>query len=91
MTHLLQEQFPIDPHSGFLVLPAVFPKSTRNIAHPLQAVPSVQKIFDVLSHDLGHIFKLVIQLAQILRRARVLVCCLRAPDEGIEFDKRIWP
>ena len=89
--HLLQQQLPIDPHRGLLVLPAVFSQPARDISHSLQAVSSVEQVLDVLGHDLGHILQLVVELVQVLCCTRVLVRLLRALDEGIELDKGIRP
>lgn len=90
-THLLQQQLPVDPYCRLLVLPAVFPQSARDVAHALQAVSSVQQVFDVLCHDLGHVLQLIIELVQVLCRSGVLVCLLCALNEGVELDKCVRP
>jgi hypothetical protein len=90
-TYLLQEELPVDAHSRLLVLPAVFSQPARDVAHPLEAVATVQQVVDVLGHDLGHVFQLIVQLVQILRRSRVLVRLLCALDESVELDKGVRP
>jgi len=67
ITHLLQQQFPVDAHSSLLVLPAVFPQPTRNISHPFQTIATIQEILNVFGHDLCHILQLVVQLVEVLR------------------------
>jgi hypothetical protein len=91
VTYLLQQQLPVNPHGRFFVLSTVFPQSARDVPHPLQTVPAIQQILDVLRHHLGHILELVVQLVQVLRRARVLVRLLGALDERVELDKGVRP
>ena len=86
---LLQQQLPIDPHGGALVLPAVLAQPHAHVAHALQAVPPVQQVLDVLRHDLGHVAQLVVQLVQVRGCARVLVGLLGALDEGVELDEGV--
>ncbi len=86
---LLQQQFPIDPHRRPLIFPTIFPQPLTHIAHPLQTIPPVQQILNILRHDLGHIPQLIIQFIQILRGAGVLVGFLGALDEGVEFDEGV--
>jgi hypothetical protein len=89
-SHLLQQQFPIDAYSCLSIFLAVFAQSTRQLAHTLQAVTTIQKILYVLRHNLGDITELVVQLVEVLRCATVLVQFLCALNKGIEFNKGIW-
>lgn len=88
---LLQQQFPIDPHRRPLVFPTILPQPLTHVAHPLQTVPSVEQILDVLRHDLRHVPKLIVQLVQIPCSPRILVCLLGALNEGVEFDEGVGP
>lgn len=90
-TILLQQQIPIDPHRRLAILPTILPQPARHFAHPLQAIAPVQQILDVLRHHLGHIPQLIVQLVEVLARARVLVRFLGALDEGVEFDEGVGP
>lgn len=58
--YLFNQQFPIDANSGTFIFLTVFSQPARQLAHPLQAVPSIQKILDILGHDLRDIPKLVV-------------------------------
>lgn len=65
-SYLLHQQFPVDAHCCSSVLLAVLPQTSRELTHPLQAVPTVQEILDVLGHHLGDIAQLVVQLVEVL-------------------------
>jgi len=68
---LLEHQLPVDPYGCLSVLFAVLPQSAAHFAHSLQAISSVQQIFNILRHNLRNISQLVVQLIQILRSARI--------------------
>lgn len=86
---LLQQQLPINPHRCLLIFPTILPQPTAQISHPLQAIPPIQQILNILRHDFRHIAQLVIQLVQVLRCAGVLIGFLGALDEGVEFDEGV--
>lgn len=88
--YLFQHEFPIDPHGGFPVLLAVLSQPAAHLAHPLQTVSTVEEILNILGHDLGDVFQLIIQLVQVCACSAVLVCLLGPLDEGVEFDECIW-
>lgn len=86
---LLHQQLPVDPHRRPLVLLAVVPQPARELAHPLEAVPAVQQVLDVLGHDLRHVAQLVVEAVKVLRGARVRVGGLCAGDEGVEVHEGV--
>lgn len=90
-TYLLQQQLPINSHSRLPILPAILSQPRTNIAHSLQAIPSVQQILDVLRHNLGHIFQFIIQLIEILRGTRVLICLSCALNKRVKLDEGVGP
>lgn len=89
--YLLQQQLPIYPHRSLPILLRVFPQSPTHLPHPLQTVPSIQQILNILRHYLRHILELTIQLVQITRRPRIAVRLLRSLHKRVEFHKRIGP
>lgn len=86
---LPHEQLPVDPHGGPLVLPAVVPQAARQLAHPLQAVPPVQQVLDVLGHDLGDVAQLVVQAVEVLGGAGVGVRGPGALYEGVKVHEGV--
>lgn len=58
--YLFYQQLPVDADRGPFIFLAVFSQTARQLAHALQAVPSIQKILNVLCHDLRDVPKLVI-------------------------------
>jgi len=88
-THLFQQQFPIYPHRRLPILPTILPQPPAHLPHPLQTIPSVQQILDILRHHLRHICQLAVQLVQITRCAGVAVRLLCPLHEGVEFDEGV--
>lgn len=88
---LLQHQLPINPHSRPPVFLTIIPQPRANLAHPLETVPAIQQILNILGHDLGHIAQLVIQLVEILRRAGVTIGRFGFCNKVIKLHKRIGP
>lgn len=88
---LLQQQVPINPDGRPLILLTVIPQPTAQLAHALQAITTIEQILDILRHDLGDVPQLIMQLIQILRRARVAVRRLGAANEAVKVHKRIRP
>jgi len=89
-SYLFQHQLPIYPHRRLSVLLAVLSQPAAHLPHPLQAISSVQQILNILRHDLGDIFQLIVQLVQIRARSAILVGLLRPLDEGVKFNKSVW-
>lgn len=88
---LLEQQLPIDPHRRALILRAVLPQPTAHVPHLLQTVSTIQQILDVLRHHLRDILELVVEPAEVVGRAGVLVGLLRALDIAIELAVGIGP
>jgi hypothetical protein len=86
---LLQQQLPINPHRRLSILPTILLQPTTHIAHPLQTIPSIQQILNILRHHLRDIPQLIIQLIQILRRAAITIRSLRLLNKRIKLHKRI--
>ena len=86
---LLQQQLPINFNSRPLILPTILLQAIRHLPHPLQTIPSIQQILNILRHNLRHIPQLIIQLIQILTRAAILVCFFSPLHEGVKFDKGV--
>lgn len=55
------------------------------LTHLLQRVSTIEQVLDILGHDLGHVLQLVVESAEIVGCARILICFLRALDEAIEL------
>jgi len=89
VTHLLQQQFPIYPHRRLPILSTILPQPPAHLPHPLQTIPSIQQILDILRHHLRHVRQLAVQLVQITCRAGVAVCLFCPLHEGVEFDEGI--
>jgi hypothetical protein len=88
-THLLQQKLPIYPHRRLPILPTILPQPPTHLPHPLQTIPSIQQILDVLRHHLRHICQLAIQLVQITCCPRVRVGLFGPGHEGVEFDEGV--
>jgi hypothetical protein len=88
--YLFQHKFPIYPYRSFPVFFAVLSEPATHLTHPLKTVTAIEKILDILCHDLGDIFQLIIQLVQVCACSAVLICFLGPLDECVEFDERIW-
>lgn len=88
---LLQQQLPVDPHRGTTILLAIVPQATTNLAHPLQAIPAIQQILDILRHDLCHIPQLIVQLVEVLAGARIGIGGLGLGDEVVKLHKGVGP
>jgi hypothetical protein len=82
---LLQQQLPIDPHRRALILERIIFEPTAHIPHPLQTIPSVQQVLDILRHHFVHVFELVIQAIESAVRAAVLIRLLAVLEEALEF------
>lgn len=90
-TILLQQQLPVDTHSRPSVLFAIVAKTAANLAHLLEVVAAVQQILDILGHDFRDVAQLVVELVEVLRRARVGIRRARLGDEAVKVHKRIRP
>lgn len=89
VTHLLQQKFPIYPHRRLPILSTILPQPPAHLAHPLQTIPSIQQILDILRHHLRHVRELAVQLVQITCCAGVAVGLFCAGHEGVEFDEGV--
>jgi hypothetical protein len=87
---LLQQQLPVDPYRCSLILGRVFSQSTAHISHLLQAVSSIQQVFNVLCHYLRYIFELIVESAKVVGSTAVLIRLLGTFDEAIELAVRVW-
>lgn len=65
---LLYQQLPINSHRRTLILPTVLPQPAAHIPHPLQAIPPIQQILDILRHDAGDVFQLIVKTVEVPRR-----------------------
>lgn len=86
---LLQQQLPIYPHGRLLILPTILPQPTADLSHPLQAIPPIQQILNILRHDLRHVLQLGIQFVEILCCAGIWIGAFCTLDEGIEFHEGV--
>lgn len=86
---LFQHELPVDSHGGPPVLFAVVPEPAAELPHLLQVVSAVQQVLDVLVHHLGHVAELVVELVEVLARARVGVGRLRLCDEVVELHEGV--
>ena len=89
LTYLFQQQLPIYPHRRLPILPTILPQPPRHFPHPLQTIPAIQQILNILRHDFRHISQLVVQFVQILRSPTILVRLLRPLYERVELDEGI--
>jgi hypothetical protein len=90
-TYLLHQQLPINPHRRPLILPTILPQSATHFSHPIQTVPTVQQILNILGHDLRHVLQLILNLVQVRTRPRILVRLLGLLDECVELHERVRP
>ena len=88
---LLEEQLPVDAHGRPAVLLAVVAQAAADLAHPLEAVPAVEQVLDVLGHDLSHVPELVVELVEVLAGARVGVHSFRLADEAVKLHEGVGP
>lgn len=88
---LLQQQLPVDPDRRPPVLLTVIPQPRADLAHALEAVPTIQQILDILGHDLCDIAQLIVQLVEVLRGPRVAVRRLGLRDEVVELHEGVGP
>ena len=86
---LLKQQFPVYPHGRPPILFTILSQPPAHLTHPLQAVPTVQQILNVLRHDLCHISQFVVELVQIGGGTGIGVGFLGALDEGVELDEGV--
>ena len=87
--YLFQQQLPINPHRRPAIFFTILSESPTHLAHPLEAIPPIQEILNVLRHHLGHIFQFVIQPIQVGRCPTILVCFPGALDERVKFHERV--
>lgn len=86
---LLQQQLPVDPHRRSPIPLTIIPQPATHLPHAIQTIPPIEQILDILRHDLCNIPQLIIQLVQVLRRARIRIRRPRLGNKTIEIHKRI--
>lgn len=87
---LLQQQIPVNPHRGPSVPLAIVSQPTTYLSHPIQAVPPIKQVFNVLRHDLGHIPQLIVDFIQVLGGPGIRIRRHRLGNEAVKVHVCIW-
>jgi hypothetical protein len=86
---LLEQQLPVDAHRSAAVFLAVVPQTVAHLAHTLETVAPVEKIFNVLRHDFCNVAQLVVETVEVLGSAGVRVRGACAVNKGVELHEGV--